>query len=92
MLGSSRAFSIPCPRRLLHLEFHRLWHRDELVYQITMRHRSKSFASNVIFVFARVEKIPLVALWIHEIPLYNHTLFWNSSRMQSLVSQPPSRC
>ena len=25
------------------------------------------------------EKIPLVDLWIHEMSLYNHTLFWNSS-------------
>ena len=46
--------------------FFRLWHRDELVYQVVMRHRSKSFACHVVFLIFWAEKIPIVALWIHE--------------------------
>ena len=33
--------------------FYRLWHWDELVYHFVMRHRIKSFACNVIFLFCR---------------------------------------
>ena len=38
--------------------FHRLWHRDELVHQILMRHRSKTLTCNVIFMILG-QKIPL---------------------------------
>ena len=31
------------------LNFHRLWHRNKLVHQVVMCHRSKSFACNVVF-------------------------------------------
>ena len=31
--------------------FHRLWHRNKLVNQIVMGHRSKYFTCNVVFVF-----------------------------------------
>ena len=43
--------------------FHCLWHRDELVHQIVMRHRSKSFTCNVIFMVFGTAKIPLVVSW-----------------------------
>ena len=42
--------------------FHRLWHRDELVYQVVMRHRCKSFACNVILM------IFLVLRRLHSLP------------------------
>ena len=46
--------------------FHRSWHRDELVSQTVMGHRSKSFTCNVIFMGFWTAKIPLVASWIQE--------------------------
>ena len=59
MLASSRASPMPCPLRLLHQD--RLWHWNELVYRVVTRHRRKSFACNVVFMFLGLR-------WFHSLP------------------------
>ena len=65
--------------------FHRLWHRNKLV------HLNCNVSSKQIL-FLQFDlrefwtaKILVAALWIHEIPLFNHTLFWISCHLQSLA-------
>ena len=48
--------------------FHRLWHWNELVYQVVMRHRSKSFACNVVimnFGLKRFHSLPCGFMRFH---------------------------
>ena len=71
--------------------FHRLWHWNKLVHQIVMWHRSKPFACNVIFmIFPDSEDSARCLCGLMRFHFFNHTLFWNSSRMQSPTSRMQS--
>ena len=93
-------FQIPCWDRLelfpflVHCGFciwifHPLWHRDELVCDATSKW-ILCLSCGLRDIWA--EKVPLVALWIREIPRFNHKSFSESSRMQSPIVQTLSWC
>ena len=69
--------------------FHRLRHRDELVHQIVVIHENFPFGCDVVFNALFEQSVPFVALWIHEIPLYERALSLTSCRELEVLLQFP---
>ena len=72
-------------------DFHRLWHRNELVNHCCGSSQYILCTQCDLRVLL-VEKVPLDVLWIHEIPLHNHTSSLESFEMQFPALQPLSWC
>ena len=68
------------------LFLYRLWHRDEVVYQIAMRHRSKSLVSTVIFTISglgRFHSVPCGFVRFHYTTTFFGILPWFNFRLRS---------
>ena len=72
--------------------FNRLWHRDELVHRIVMRHRSKSFACNVVVIIFRLRRFHLLPCGFMTFHYTTTNRFLESSRRQSPIVQTLSWC
>ena len=72
--------------------FRRLWHRMKLVNQIVLSQSKQLLCLQCGLCEFGIVQIPLVALWIHRIPLYNHTLFWIIFHCQFSAWHSLSRC
>ena len=86
MLEASRAFSIHCPRQLLHLSFSLLMAPGK-----TCTPNCNVSSKQILFQQCDLHgfwaaQILLAVSWIHEIPLFNHFSFWISFHFRSLAS------
>ena len=84
MLELSQAFSIPSTAAFASGTFMALWHRDKLMHQVVMCHRSESFPNNLHGILDCKDSARcLVDSWDSTT---HHTLFWMASHFHFFCS------